>query len=225
MSALRETWLVCKKDLRVELRTKETLVVSLLFAVLVAVLSSMSFYLERKDALAIAPGVIWIAIAFSGVLVVGRVWARERDGDAGRALLMTPVARGAIYAGKTLAATALLMLVELVLILLVALFFHIELVDVAGPLMALVGLGTIGFVVTASLFAAISVRTSLRDLAMSVAVFPLIAPSLLTAVVATRELFAGASLVALMSWIRILTAFDLAFTLVCVILFGWLSED
>ena len=79
------------------------------------------------------------------------------------------------------------------------------------PLLALVFLGSLGFVSTASLFSAVGIRTRARDLMLSVLVFPLVAPALLASAVATRELFAGAGMTEVIGWMRILLAFDLLF--------------
>jgi heme exporter protein B len=99
-------------------------------------------------------------------------------------------------------------------------FFQIEPSGVMLPLLALVFLGSVGFVATASLFSAVGIRTRARDLMLSVVVFPLVAPALLASAVATRELFGGASMAEVQSWMRILGAFDLLF-----VSFGvWISR-
>jgi len=88
------------------------------------------------------------------------------------------------------------------------------------PLLVIVFLGSVGFVSTATLFSAVGIRTRARDLMLSVLVFPLVAPALLASAVATRELFAGATVTEILGWMRILTAFDLLF-----VAFGvWVSR-
>ncbi|MCB9613934.1 MAG: heme exporter protein CcmB [Sandaracinus sp.] len=89
MSAWRsakEMWrgarLVAGKDLRIEARTKEITVTTAFFAVLVVVLSSLAFYLDRNTAKSIAPGVLWVAVVFAGITSVLRSWGRERESAA-----------------------------------------------------------------------------------------------------------------------------------------------
>ena len=138
----------------------------------------------------------------------------------GLGLLLAPIPRAAIYIGKTMSALVLLFAVELLLVPLCLVFFQIESSGVMLPLLALVFLGSIGFVSTASLFSAVGIRTRARDLMLSVLVFPLVAPALLASAVATRELFGGASTAEILSLMRILAAFDLLF-----VGFGiWLSR-
>ena len=93
-------------------------------------------------------------------------------------------------------------------------------------LLALLVMGTVGFVAAGTLFGALAARSNnARDLVLSLVVFPLIAPALLGAVVATRDLFAGASLAELLGWIRALAAFDLIFLAAGVALFDPLLAD
>ena len=222
---LQAAMLVAGKDLRIELRTKEITTSTGLFAVLVVVLASLSFYIDPQTAPSLAPGVLWIAITFAGILAMGRTWAREREQDALRGLLLSPIPRSGIYLGKTAGSFLFLTAVEVVLVPLVALFFHVDLVPVIGPLLLLLFLGTVGFVSAGTLFATMSVRTRARDLMLSVVVFPLITPALLSGVVATRELFGGASLTETLQWARIMLAFDLLFLTGGVILFETLTAD
>lgn len=216
---------VARKDLTIERRTKEVVVTTALFAALVVVLASLSFYLNPILARRIAPGVLWVSITFAGILLVGRGWAREREGDPIRALLLSPVPRASIFAGKFLANLCFATLVELLVVPLVALFFHIDLLPTLLPLGLVVLLGTIGFIAPATLFGALSVRTGARDLVLSIVVFPLVTPALLGAVVATKELFAGATTSEIRGWIEILLAFDLFFLLAGGALFEPLMSD
>jgi heme exporter protein B len=220
MNMLRAAWLVARKDLQLELRTKEILTSTGLFAILVVTLGSLAFYTDPVSSPRVAPGVLWISILFCGILLIGRSWSLERENDAIFGLLLAPIPRSSIYVGKTLSALILLFAIELLLVPLCLVFFQIEPSGIALPLIALVFLGSVGFVSTAALFSAVGIRTRARDLMLSVLVFPLVAPALLAAAVATRELFAGATLAEIVGWIRILAAFDLLF-----IAFGiWVSH-
>src|SRR5690606_31766642 len=101
-----------RKDLRIELRTGEITLSTALFAFLTVVMASLAFYLDRNQAASVAPGVLWISVTFAGVLAMGRSWARERENDALRGLLLSPLPRAAIYLGKTLSSFVFLAVVE-----------------------------------------------------------------------------------------------------------------
>jgi heme exporter protein B len=225
VNLLRAAWLVLRKDLRIEMRTGEVVVTTALFASLVTVIASLSFFVEERSAKQVAPGVLWIAVAFSGVLAMSRSWSRERDHDVLRGLLLSPVPRAAIYLGKALGTVLFLAIVEVVLVLEVAVLFNLDLAPVIGQLAMLLALGTLGFAATGNLFAAMGTRTSARDMVLAVALFPVISPALLCGVVATREVLAGAPISELWAWLRILTAFDLAFITAGMLLFEPLVCD
>lgn len=221
---LRGAWLIAAKDLRIELRTKEVTITTSFFAVIVVLLSSLAFYLDRNVAAQIAPGVLWVSVAFAGLTSVLRSWGREREEDALRGLLLSPIPRASIYFGKLIGNLIFLFAVEVVVVALVALFFHLEPEPIL-PTIVLLLLGSFGFVAAGTLFGALSVQSRARDLVMSIVVFPLVTPALLGGVVATRELFAGATLPEVVAWIQILGAFDLVFVAAGYLLFDALLSD
>ncbi|MET0341228.1 MAG: heme exporter protein CcmB [Polyangiales bacterium] len=225
MSIWQATWLVFQKDLRIELRTGEILITTGFFALLITIMTSLSFYLDDVMGRKIAPGVLWISIAFSGVLAMGRSFQRERDHEVMRGLLLSPLPRAGIYLGKALGILAFLSLVELLLLPLIALLYRVDF----GPALAQVALvtllGTIGFSAAGALFAAMGVRVRTKELVLSVVLFPLVSPALLAGVVATREVLAGASLGEIVDWLRVLAAFDLIFVVLGAILFGPLTSE
>lgn len=226
MSALLSaTWALVLKELRVELRTGEILVTTALFATLVAVLTSLAFYTDPQNALRVAPGVLWIALTFAGVLAMGRSWQREREHDVFRALLLSPVPRAALYLSKLIASFAFLSAVELILVLEVALLFNLNLGGIGLPLCALLLLGTLGFCATGTLFAALSVRSRAREMMLAVTLLPVVAPALLAGVVGTRELLIGAPLSEIYGWMAILGAFDLMALASGIFLFEPLMAD
>ena len=218
-------WLVFTKDLRIELRTGEILITTGFFALLVAVMTSLSFYLDDVLARRVAPGVLWISIAFSGVLAMGRSFQRERDNDAMRALLLSPLPRPGIYLGKALGIFSFLVLVELLLVPLLAVLYRVDLGAVLLEITLITLLGTLGFSAAGALFAAMGVRVRTKELVLSVVLFPLVSPALLAGVVATREVLAGATLDEVFDWVRVLLAFDLVFVVLGALLFGPLTSE
>src|SRR5690606_21069582 len=126
------------KELRIELRTVEILVTAGLFGLLVTVLTSLAFFLDDVTARKIAPGVLWVSASFAAVLAMGRSWAREREADAIRGLLLSPIPRAAIYAGKTVGTLVLVLAIDAVLVPVVAILFRLDVATAilrAGPIL------------------------------------------------------------------------------------------
>lgn len=226
MKTLRAAWLIAMKDLRIELRTGDVLMTTGLFAVLVAVITSVSFFIDPLTKKKIAPGILWVTVAFSGVLAMGRIWAREREQDVMRGLMLAPVPRASIYLGKAFGSLLFLTVIELLIVPLVMILFQLdELGKVILPVTGLLVLGTVGFVGAGTLFSAMSVKTTARDLMLSVVLFPLTSPALLAGVVGTRELLLGAGVSAAFEWGKILLAFDIVFVSTGLYLFETLAND
>ena len=165
------------------------------------------------------------------MLALGRTWQREREESALVGLLVSPVPRAAIWCGKAAGVLLFLLAVEVVVVPLVALLFHVDLPEVAGPLAVVMLLGTVGVAATGTLFGAMTVRTRARELLLATVLFPLLSPSLVSSVAATRELFylvtAGqpATLASIGDWLVLLAIFDAVAVAGGVTMFGALVED
>lgn len=216
---------IAAKDLAVERRSRDLVTSTAFFALLVVVLSSLAFYLDRPSARRLAPGVLWVAVVFSGLLATGRAWAREREGEAFLGLLLAPIPRSALFVGKLLFQWAFLLALSVALVPLVAVLFHVDFGDRLAWVLLLLALGTLGFSAPATLFGLMTVRTGARDLLLSIVVLPLCAPVLLAAVVATRELLMQAPPAALWSWVRLLLAADITLVVMSAWLFEPLATD
>lgn len=206
-----QTLLVLRKDLAIELATKEIVTTSGFFAVLVATIASLAFLGGADVKQRVAPGVIWVAVAFAAVLALSRAWQRERDDGALNGLLISPIARSAIFAGKALGLSVFLLAIEAIVIPVTALFFNISLGQYLPGLLAFCLLVTPGVAASGTLFGAMTVRTRARDLVLAAVMFPLLTPTLLAGVAGTRELFYGASLSEVGDYFQLIGVFDALF--------------
>jgi heme exporter protein B len=204
--------LIARKDLAIEVATGEIVTTSAFFAVLVAVIASLAFYAGPESRVSVAPGVIWVAVAFASVLSLSRTWQREREEGALSGLLVTPTARSAIFAGKALGMAVFITLVEIVVVPVTALFFNVDLVKVGPGIAMFCVAATPGIAAVGTLFGVMTVRTRARDLVLASVLFPLLAPTLLSAVAGTRELFNGVPLSGLVDYMELMGVFALVFT-------------
>lgn len=218
-----QAMLVFEKDLRLELKTGEVVTTAGFFAILVAVLSSVAFTVGDGKT-SVAPGVIWLSVTFASVLAIGRTWHREREESALIGLLVSPLPRASLFAGKAAGVLAFLIAVELLVIPTAALLFALDLVALAPGLALIAALATPGIAASGTLFGAMTVRTRARDLVLASVLFPLLAPTLLAAVAATRELCGGASIAELKDYLVLMGVFDFVFWAGGLSLFGVLME-
>ncbi len=224
MSWAEQAWLVFRKDLEVELSTGEIVTTSSFFALLIVVIGSLSFYSGPQSNVQVAPGVIWVAVAFASVLALSRTWQRERENDALSGLLVMPVSRSAVFAGKALGVFGFISVIELMVVLATALLFNFSLLE-KGPGLAVICLGaTPGIAAAGTLFGAMTVRTTARDLVLASVLFPLLAPTLLAAVAGTRDLLGGASVAEITDYLQLMGVFGVVFVTGGLGLFGLLIE-
>jgi heme exporter protein B len=217
--------IVFAKDWEVELASGEVLITSGFFAALVVVLSSMAYFGGPRSGQVVAAGAIWLSVAFAAVLSLGKSWARERQGAAFEGLLLTPLEPSALFAGKAAGLLLFLFGVEVVVVPLAVLFFSI---DIGRSIVGLAWIALLlspGIAALGTLFGALTVKTRARDLALSIVLFPLLGPALLTAIAATRSLFAAPSRTDLLPYLILLAIFDAIFWAAGLGLFGALVED
>ena len=217
--------IILQKDLRMERQGGELTLTSGYFAVLVVVLSSMSFVGGGNIPRVLAAGVIWLSIAFAAVLSLGKGWAREREGGAFIGLLTTPLSPSALFVGKAAGLSLFLFAIHIVVVLLTALLFRIDILDFFLPLGVLSLCTLPGVAAAGTLFGAMTVKTNARDLVLATLLFPLLSPILLTAISASRELFGGAPLNEVWAYLKLILIFDVAFIAGGIALFGTLVED
>lgn len=210
MGVLGAAWLVARKDLRVEVRSRELAYTTLFFAIACVMVFAFAFVDNAGDGA--AAGILWVTIAFAGTLSLSRTFDRERQNETLRALLLTPVERPAIYLGKLLALLILLASVLVVIVPAVGLLFHAPLFRAPWLLLALLVSGMIGFASVGTLFAAMLVRAQSRDVLLPVVLYPMTMPALLSGIQGTASIFAPEPNMALAeTWLSILVFFDLVF--------------
>lgn len=211
----RIVWIVARKDLAIEARSRELINTTIFFALSCVVVFSVSFVGEGGDGRAIgdaAAGILWVAIAFSGTLALGRTFERERYGDTLRALLMAPGSRAAIYVGKLVGIVALLIATEIIVVPLIALLFQAKLFEHMLLTSALLVFGTVGFATVGTLFAAMLARARSRDVLLPILLYPVTIPVMIAGVRGTSALLAvEPQLDMARLWVMLLLAFDVVF--------------
>jgi heme exporter protein B len=228
---LRSSVAVLSKDLAIEVATREIVTTAGFFAALVAIMASVAFTTGPEATTRVAPGALWLAIAFAAILALGRSWQREREESALVGLLVSPVPRAAIWCGKTVGVLGFVLTVEVVVVPLVALLFHIDLPRVLAPLSVVMLLGTLGVSATGTLFGAMTVRTRARELLLASILFPLLSPALVSSVGATREIFYAAAggtpvdMAEVRDWLVLLGVFDAVAVIGGMAMFGALIEE
>jgi heme exporter protein B len=215
-----------RKDLRLELRTKESVPAMALFSLGTFVL--FHFALQRREVEGdLAAGVLWVTLLFASVLGINRLFVAEREEGGFDAFLLAPVDRTAMFVAKATVLFAFLIALELAAVT----AFAILLLDPspwpALPGLALVlALADVGLAAVGTLVSAIAVQTRARDLLVSLMAIPLSLPLVFAGARATSPLLAAAGAGALEGrWLLTLGLYDLVFGLLAYAIFDFLLED
>jgi heme exporter protein B len=217
----RQVTAIVWKDLRCELRTKQTWTAMGLFALLVLVVFNFAFDVRTDTLAAVAPGVLWIAFVFASVLGLDRTVASERDQGSMDRLLLCPVDRRAIYFAKLLGNLVVIAAVEVVAVPLFAVLYNANILSL--QLVGIVALGTVGIAALGTLLSALAANTRAREVLLPVLVFPLLLPVVIASVEATRALIAPPALQ--LPWLGMIAAFDIIYLSIAAVTFEFVIED
>jgi heme exporter protein B len=178
------------KDLLTEWRSRERVVAMLLLSLLMVVVFHFSLPGgATTETRSHAPGLLWVAYCFAALLGLGRSFALELDNDAIASLARAPCDRGWVLLGKALANFAILAFVQAATACAFALVFELDLTPFALELAGAVALGSLGLCSVGTFFAAISVRTRLREVMLPMLALPFYIPVLAAAARSTTALF------------------------------------
>ena len=216
---------ILAKDLRVELRTLESVPAMALFAVTTFVL--FRFGLDR-DSLAggLAAGVLLATILFAAIVAVNRLFVAEREQGGFDAIRLAPVEPVALWAAKAVALVIYLAALELVAVPIFAAFFLDSWAGV-GPLVAILALADLGLGAVGALVSSLAASSRARDLVGPLVLLPLLVPVMIAASKGAEQLLAasGPSYSGLGKWLAILALYDLTFAAIGFAVFDFVVED
>lgn len=220
---LAQIRLVLVKDLRLELRSRVGLAQVLPFAVLVLFLFAFALDPDGEVLEIATPGLFWVTVLFSSVLILQRTFALEADDGVLDALRLSGLSPSAIFLGKVSALFVQLLVLEAVLALGVAVLYDVTFTGI-GLLLLVSVTATAGIAASGAIYGALSARLKSRDTLLPVLLLPLLAPVLISATrgfeIGLRHEAGGG-----WSWIGLLSVFALAYLALGAVLFRPLLED
>jgi len=223
---VRTAWVVLRKDLLVESRTLETLPAMVLLALVTFVI--FHFGLNR-DTIAgqEAAGVLTVALLFSAMLGINRLFVAEREQGGLDAFLLAPVDRSALLVAKATALFLFLVVLEVFAVPAFGLLLLGPSLGHALPgLIAVLALGDVALAVIGTLVSAIAVQTRARDLIGPIIGLPLLLPALIGMARGAGPLLAAhGSSSPPGRWVAILALYDVVFALLSYAVFDFLLED
>jgi heme exporter protein B len=225
MSFLRQSLFLYRKDLRIELRKKESLVSMAFFGFLVLVILNAALGAGRRVSPEAGSGILWVAVVFSAVLGLGRVFAREKENGCLAALLVSPVSPGALFVAKALVNFTLMALSQVVLVPAFYILFGQGLAaNVPGLVPSLLLVNT-GFSTLGTLLSALAAGTRRNEVLLPILLFPLTLPLVVLAVKATGEALTGRPVAEFLIHLETMAAFGLMYSAAGYLLFPFAVRE
>jgi heme exporter protein B len=223
---MRAVVTILRKDLVVELRTKESVPSMALFAVTTFVIFHFGLDRDRLEG-ELAAGVLWVTLLFAAILGINRLFVAEREQGGFDGILMAPIERTSLLVAKTVALFTYLLALELIALPVFALFFLGDGFWEALPrLLGVAVLADLGLAIIGALLASIAVHTRARDLLLPLLLLPLTVPVMIGAAAATKPLLSvPLDTSGLGKWLAVLALYDLIFGLLAYAVFDFLMED
>ncbi len=222
---LKVIWAIFLKDLRVEWRNRETLASMCVFGLLIIFLFNFAFESAREETLRLLPAVLWVAIAFAGVLGFNRSFSYERENASLEGITLAPVDPSMVFVGKMLSNLFFLALAEVVMVFAAALWYNFSFLPVLGEFALIAFLGTLGYAALGTIFGAIAANTRMREVMLSVLQFPIAFWILMLSIDATSNALRGHPNGGAAGGILRVGGMSLVFTVASFLLFEYVLEE
>ena len=221
--SLAVIWAIGRKDLLLETRNKDVIVAISAFALLVLMIFTFAIDINQVSAKLTGPGILWASIAFAGVPGLNRAFALELEGNTLEALMLAPISRDLIYAGKMFGNFLFITAAQIIVIPIFAVLFNLTVLRWEMLVVSL--LTTIGFSAIGTLFAAMTIRVRAREVMLPLLFLPVVTPLIMAAVESTSHVVNDSSWPEIYQWIQLAIAFDIAFIVISAFIFQQILED
>ena len=222
---LRAAWIIARKDLAVELRTRSAFLSVVVFALLGLVIFFFAWDPTAVAAIDLAPGVLWVTFTFAAMIGLNRAFLLERENQAMDGIRLAPVSPQAVFFGKLAANLVFVGTVELVSLPLFILFYDVPIVRGLPALLGITAMATVAFVAVGTLLSSMVVRTRFAELMLPLLLLPFLVPPVVGAVQATARILADRPLSEVQGWLKLLAAFDIVFVTISTFLFEATLEE
>jgi heme exporter protein B len=224
MRVLRQILAMLGKELLTEWRMRSR--VSGIFWFALALTLMVAFANPSTHVLRdIGGGTLWIAVLLASTRSLDQSYTVELENGAMEGLQLWPVDPIAIFYGKALANTLVLLGVALALLPAVFALFEPRTTGDPLQLFSVVLLGCAAIAAPGTLFGLITSQARGSSVLLPLLLFPLVVPALLAASSATTRLFEGDPMAQAPSWIGVLVVFNVVHWSISPLLYGRIFDE
>ncbi len=216
---------IVKKDLRIELRTKQTLTLMFLFAFITLFMFSFTtepFSATLQD---VGPGLLWFVLLFTGMLGLSRAFTKEKEQGTLDGLRLTPIGSGDLLAAKTIYNLILVLLIEVIAFPIFLAIFNYQIKGSFLLAVLILTLGNIGFIIVGSFMSALVMEAKTRDMILQVIIFPLILPIVIFTIQALRKVLIYGDPLNKIGEVKLIAVYIIIMTTLSLLLFDFILEE
>jgi heme exporter protein B len=222
---LGTTWVLLRKDLLIEWRTRGRLNALLVFAVSTLLLFSFAVGPDTQQLARNAGGYLWLALLFSSTLSLGESFRVEAENLCLDGVRLVPADARAIFLSKAVGNALLLWGLSLLVLPLMVALYSVQVRMGLGSLALVLALGCMSLSAPGTVYSAIANHARARDVLLPLLLFPLVIPALMAATKATALVLQGDPMNQLNSWLGLLAGFNLMYWGLGFVLFPRVIED
>ncbi len=224
MTILSDALAIASKDIRNELKSKQTIGMMVIFSSLVILIFSFAFDPTNNTVKAIIPGLIWVITIFSGLLGLNRSFLLENENASLTGLKVAPIDLSSIYLGKVIANFLFVIITQIISIPVLFILFDYRFTGEWVWFLLIVFIATFGFITVGTFLAALAANAKNSEMLLPVLLLPLLSPLMIAAVQATRIVLGQDGIEDALSWLQLMVGYDLLFFAACFFLFEFLME-
>ena len=220
--------LLVKKDLLIELRSRETLALILALSLLLAVITAFgvsSAFLPPNTVLKIFPLLIWLVFVFSSTVCIGKSFDYELEHMGVEGLILAGTPAAVIYLAKVSANFLAIISGHLFSLFLLSILLNVEILPLMPALLFISLLVACAYSALSTLLAAMAASSRLKNMLLPLILMPLLFPAFFAALETTADLFAQGFLDFNSFWLLLLFGLDLLYIMLGILLYGFVIQE
>ena len=216
-------YLLIKKDIKIELQTKETLVTLCLFGLLIITVFSLSTENNSLINQNFGAGILWSSVIFAGSIAMVKFFYHEEQNKTLQSLLVMPVPSELILFSKSIVFFLFLSISEIVIFLISSVLFNLNIFSLKLIIGSVVF--NLGYSVVGSFFGVISSKSSSKEILLTMLLIPIITPILMFIIATTNDVIRSELNSNFQLWLGVGISFDIIFLTLMSYLFGKILEE
>lgn len=223
--SIKKAIAIVKKDLKIEYRTKHTIIFMFLFSFITLLMFNFASSPFSPSVKELAPAFLWFVLIFSGMLGVSRAFIKEKEAETLEALEIAPIRSEDIFIGKTLYNLILIFVIEIITFLIFIVLFNYAIAGSVAHAFIVLTLGSIGFVVVSTLISAIAIYAKARELILQIVALPFLLPVIIPTIISLRRIMQGGESIFAIQEVRLIISYVAIMLTLAYILFDYIFEE